>query len=104
MCLILQGDMMRVSKYLKNEIKQACKNAFGECELILFGSRVDDGKKGGDFDIAVVKDIDKESFKKAKVQFFKYLFLKDLDLPIDLVLYSEANEFFKREIDKGEKL
>jgi len=52
----------------------------------------------------VVKEMDRDSFKKAKVQFFKYLFLKDLDLPIDLVLYSEANEFFKREIDKGEKL
>ena len=95
---------MRVSKYLKSEIKQACKNAFGECELILFGSRVDDGKKGGDFDIAVVKDIDKESFKKAKVQFFKYLLLKDLDLPIDLVLYSKANELLKNEINQGVRL
>jgi len=95
---------MRVSNYLKSEIKQACKNAFGECELILFGSRVDDGKKGGDFDIAVVKDIDKESFKKAKVQFFKYLLLKDLDLPIDLVLYSKANELLKNEINQGVRL
>jgi predicted nucleotidyltransferase len=96
--------MMRVSNYLKSEIKQACKNAFGECELILFGSRVDDGKKGGDFDIAVVKDIDKESFKKAKVQFFKYLLLKDLDLPIDLVLYNKANELLKNEINQGVRL
>ena len=96
--------MMRVSRYLRDEIINASKVAFGECELILFGSRADESKSGGDFDIAVVKEMDRDSFKKAKVQFFKYLFLKDLDLPIDLVLYSEANEFFKREIDKGEKL
>jgi len=95
---------MRVSKYLKNEIKQACKNAFGECELILFGSRADDSKKGGDFDIAVVKDIDIDSFKNAKVKFFKYLLLKDLDLPIDLVLYSKANELLKNEINQGVRL
>jgi len=95
---------MRVSRYLRDEIINASKIAFGECELILFGSRSDDSKKGGDFDIAVVKEMSQESFKKAKVQFFKYLLLKDLDLPIDFVLYSKANEFFKKEIDKGEKL
>ncbi len=95
---------MRVSPYLRDEIKQASKVAFGEADLILFGSRVDESKKGGDFDIAVVSDMDYEEFKKGKVQFFKYLFLKDLDLPIDLVLYSKANELLKKEIDKGERL
>ena len=96
--------MMRVSPYLKDEIKNASKVAFGESDLILFGSRVDESKKDGDFDIAVVADISQESFKKGKVEFFKYLFLKDLDLPIDLMLYSKANELLKEEIDKGERL
>jgi predicted nucleotidyltransferase len=95
---------MRISAYLKDEIINASKIAFGECELILFGSRVDDSKMGGDYDIAVVSDMNNINFKKAKVQFFKYFILKDLDLPIDLVLYSKANEFFKSEIDKGEFL
>jgi len=96
--------MMRVSPYLKDEIKKASKAAFKEADLILFGSRVDESKRGGDFDIAVVTEMDYESFKEAKVQFFKYLILKDLDLPIDLVLYSKANELLKQEIDKGVKL
>ena len=96
---------MRVSPYLRDEIKSASKVAFGEeADLILFGSRVDESKKGGDFDIAVVADMDYESFKKAKVEFFKYLILKDLDLPIDLVLYSKANELLKQEISKGKRL
>ena len=93
--------MMRVSNYLRDEIKKASNIAFGKADLILFGSRVDESKKGGDFDIAVVKEMSAESFKEAKVQFFKYLILKDLDLPIDLVLYSKANELLKQEIDKG---
>ena len=95
---------MRVSSYLKNEIKNASKVAFGDIDLILFGSRVDESKRGGDFDIAVVSNISYEEFKNAKVQFFKYLILKDLDLPIDLVLYSKANKLLKEEIDKGERL
>ena len=96
--------MMRVSPYLRDEIKNASKVAFGDTDLILFGSRVDESKKGGDFDIAVVADMSQESFKKGKIQFFKYLILKDLDLPIDLVLYSKASELLKQEIDKGERL
>ena len=70
----------------------------------MFGSRVDNTKKGGDFDIAVVKDISKDEFKKAKGEFFKYLLLKDLDLPIDLVLYNRASELLKEEIEKGKIL
>jgi len=96
--------MMRVSRYLRDEIINASKVAFGECELILFGSRTDESKSGGDFDIAVVKEMDRDGFKKAKVQFFKYLLLKDLDLPIDLVLYNKANELLKNEINQGVRL
>jgi len=52
----------------------------------------------------VVKEMDRDGFKKAKVQFFKYLLLKDLDLPIDLVLYNKANELLKNEINQGVRL
>ncbi len=83
---------MRISHYLKNEIIKALENLLGNCEAILFGSKTDDNQKGGDFDIAIIKDMSTEQFKKAKVQFFKYLLLKDLDLPIDLILYKDANE------------
>ena len=95
---------MRLSPYLKKAILQASDKAFGECEVILFGSRVDDSKNGGDFDIAIKKAIHLEHFKEAKVQFFKYLLLRDLDLPIDLVLYDKANALLKREIDNGKRL
>jgi predicted nucleotidyltransferase len=95
---------MRVSPYLKEQFLKAANMAFGKCELILFGSRIDNDKTGGDFDIAIDCNMKKEEFKKAKVKFFKYLILKDLDLPIDLVHYNTANKLLKREIQKGEKL
>ncbi len=93
---------MRLPKYIKNELLNAANSAFGNVTLLLFGSRVDDSKRGGDFDIAVLCDLSKQEFKKAKVEFFKYLLMKDLDLPIDIVHYKSANELLKREIDKGE--
>jgi len=92
---------VRLSDYLKDEFLRASKEAFGEARVILFGSRIDDSKRGGDFDLAVVCDMSKEEFKKAKVKFFKYLLLKDLDLPIDLVNYNLSNDLLKKEIDKG---
>ena len=92
---------MRLSPYLKEQIKRACEVAFGECKVILFGSRVDDAKKGGDFDIAVDVEISKEAFNKKRVHFFKYFLLNDLDLPIDLVHYNSAHELLKEEINKG---
>ena len=96
---------MRVSNYLKDVILEATQKSFGNCEVILFGSRTDDSKKGGDFDIAIKTNLSKEEFKKAKVQFFKQLILKDLNLPIDLIAYNHTNELLKKEIDsKGVKL
>jgi len=91
---------MRVSPYLKNEILQASQKAFGDSRLVLFGSRVDDSRHGGDFDIAVFTDMNLNDFKRAKVQFFKHMILRDLDIPIDLILYTHANPLLRDEIDK----
>jgi len=96
--------MMRLSNYLRTQFVEASKEAFGESELILFGSRIDDSKKGGDFDIAICSNMNRTEFNKAKVKFFKYLLLRDLDLPIDLLHYGLANDLLKEEIDKGVKL
>jgi len=96
---------MRLSDYLHKTIQDAVSKSFGECEVILFGSRVDNTQKGGDFDIAIKTNLSKEEFKKAKVQFFKQLLLQDLDLPIDLIFYNHARDSFKKEIDaRGIKL
>jgi len=96
--------MMRLSNYLKSEFIKAGEKAFGECSMILFGSRVDDSKRGGDFDISINADMTPHEFKKAKAVFMKHLLLKDLDLPVDLVLYGSANDLLKSEIDKGVKI
>ncbi len=95
---------MRISKYLKSEFVKASHRAFGDVGIVLFGSRIDDGIKGGDFDLAIMSNISKSEFRKAKTQFFKYLLLKDIDLPIDLVHFESAGELLKSEIKKGIRL
>ena len=95
---------MRLSSYLRDEFLKASKEAFGEAKVILFGSRIDDSKRGGDFDLAVKCDLNRNEFKRAKVRFIKYLLQKDLDLPIDLVNYNLSSDLLKQEIDKGAAL
>jgi len=95
---------MRVPDYLHKELIEASRAGFGDSEIVLFGSRVDDTLKGGDFDLAVMRPLSLPEFRRGKVRFFKYLLLKDLDLPIDLVLYSRANPLLRSEIQKGIRL
>jgi len=96
---------MRVSQYLKKIFQEATAHSFGRVTVTLFGSRVDNENRGGDFDLAIKGEFTKEGFKRAKIQFFRYLLEKDLDLPIDLIHYNRVNSLLQSEIDsKGEVL
>ena len=96
---LLKGIKLRFNKYLKKEILSSIYKSFGDVKVILFGSRVDDTKRGGDFDIAIICDYDKKEFKERKLNLIKQLFLKDIDLPIDLINYKFADDILKKEID-----
>lgn len=45
---------MRLKESELNNIRDVFMKVFGEDELYLFGSRVDDGRKGGDIDLYIV--------------------------------------------------
>ncbi len=48
---------MRLSDFEREAIKECIKRYFGKkSEVFLFGSRVDDTKKGGDIDIYVITE------------------------------------------------
>jgi predicted nucleotidyltransferase len=96
---------MRISPYLKKIFQEAILYSFGSVRVTLFGSRVDDAKRGGDFDLALKGEFSTEEFKRAKIQFVKYLLKRDLDLPIDLIDYNRVGSLLQSEIDlKGEIL
>ncbi len=91
---------MRLSNRIVNQIKKSIKSSFGDTDIYLFGSRVDDEKKGGDIDIAVDTNLSKNDFKKKKIAFVTSMFRVGLDLKIDLVQYKQNDTTFFNEISK----
>ena len=92
---------MRLSKRVKDTILKAIKDSFGDVEVYLFGSRVDDTKKGGDIDIAIKADIKKDEFKRKKIDMQKRLFMQDFLFDVDIVQYDESDGLLYSEIKKS---
>jgi uncharacterized protein len=93
---------MRLSHRLIVLIKGGIKKSFGDVSVILFGSRVDDTRKGGDIDLAINTEIGLEAFKKNKVKFLSYLVRLGYDLDIDIVQYgSITDSLLKNEIEQN---
>jgi len=80
---------MRLSDRIQKLIVDGIRKSFGDTEIYLFGSRTDESKKGGDIDIALTLDIDKNEFRRKKILFQKYLFQKGYDLKIDLLQWNK---------------
>ncbi len=80
---------MRLSDRMQKLIVDGIRKSFGDTEIYLFGSRTDESKKGGDIDIALALDINKNEFRRKKIQFKKYLFQKGYDLKIDLLQWNK---------------
>ena len=91
---------MRLANRLKQQIKSGILSSFGCVDIYLFGSRVDDSKKGGDIDLAIDIAVSKEQFRQYKIQFITALIRMDLDLKIDVVPYRTGDELLREEIDK----
>jgi predicted nucleotidyltransferase len=65
---------------LKNKLKTLSLNA----KIYLFGSRVDDTKRGGDIDLLVVSDeLTKKDLRILRVEFFKHFGEQKLDIILD---------------------
>ena len=86
---------MRLTKEQLRHIKEVFRDVYSEGELYLFGSRVDESKKGGDIDLYIsVKDKDNLVYKK--IHFLAKLKRKIGEQKIDVV-YDIGKE---RVIDK----
>jgi uncharacterized protein len=65
---------------LKNKLNALSSDA----KLYLFGSRVDDTKKGGDIDLLIVSDeLTKRDLRVLRVDFFKHFGEQKLDIILD---------------------
>ncbi len=85
---------MRLQKWEIEEIKKAAKLVFGEnVRVFLFGSRVDDTKKGGDIDLYVITD--DPSYEK-KTKFWIELQERLGEQKIDIILSEDSNRSIEK--------
>lgn len=95
---------MRLSSKYKEVIKKYFYEFFENGEIYLFGSRVDDTKKGGDIDLYLVLKEHTDLFEK-KLKFLSRIKRELGDQKIDIVFNTDATRLIEKEaIQWGIKL
>jgi len=75
---------MRLSSQEVAVLKKKLYSLSRDAKLYLFGSRVDDAKKGGDIDLLVVDaHLTKRDLRLLRVEFFKHFGEQKLDVVLD---------------------
>jgi len=99
---------MRITESEKLSIIDSFKSIFKDSELYLFGSRVDDSKKGGDIDlyIKLKKPLDNLELVEKEAKFITTIQNNIGDQKIDLVINNneENSLIYKAAEETGIKL
>ena len=90
---------MRLSKHYIDIIKSKFKEFFIDGDIYLFGSRVDDNKKGGDIDLYLVIKDHSNLFKK-KLKFLARVKRELGEQKIDIVFNQDQNRLIEQEAIK----
>ena len=62
-------------------LTQTVKSLSQDVKIFLFGSRVDDKKRGGDIDLLILSDsLGRKKIRKLRVEFFKHFGEQKLDI------------------------
>ena len=90
---------MRLSEKQIKVLKDKLNSISSSAKLYLFGSRVDDTKKGGDIDLLVVsKEVTKKDLRLLRIDFFDHFEEQKLDIVLD---DGEFKNPFTKHIIKG---
>ena len=93
---------IRLTDFEIKTIKELAKNIFGECEVYIFGSRVNLSKKGGDIDIFIIPKEKTNLFEK-KIKLASKL-ENLLGKPVDVVVSKNRNRPIEQQALKGVKI
>jgi len=75
---------MRLTSLEREVLKSSITSFDEESKIYLFGSRVDDSKKGGDIDILIVSDkITRANKREIRLDFYKNFGEQKLDIVVD---------------------
>jgi predicted nucleotidyltransferase len=91
---------MRLNDLERNSIKKAFKDVFKNGEIYLFGSRVDDNKRGGDIDLYIIPQI-KENLREKKSLFLSKLYEYIGEQKIDIIIAKDKNRLIEQEAIKN---
>lgn len=84
---------MRLSDLERQSIKFAVRKHFGPgSRIFLFGSRLDDSKRGGDIDLFIETGLQGKELIKAKLQAMTDIQLRIGDQKIDIITASANSE------------
>ena len=81
---------MRLQPAQSDSLKQSIVQILPDAKIYLFGSRVDDLKKGGDIDILIIANRILTFSEKAKIEM--QFFMKFGEQKLDLVSFSNESE------------
>jgi predicted nucleotidyltransferase len=87
---------MRLNDFEQNSIKKAFKDVFKHGEVYLFGSRVDDNKRGGDIDLYIIPQT-KENLREKKSLFLSKLYEYIGEQKIDIIIAKDKNRLIEQE-------
>jgi predicted nucleotidyltransferase len=91
---------VRLSPGYQKIIKAETLNVFGvDASVFLFGSRMDDSKKGGDIDLFIQTD-DKDGLFEKKLRFLAKLKRQLGEQKIDVVFNEDEGRLIEQEIRK----
>ena len=90
---------MRLNQKYIDTIKLYFKQIFKSGEIYLFGSRVDDNKKGGDIDLYLVLDEHQDIFTK-KIKFLAKLKRVLGEQKIDIIFNENSDRLIEQEAIK----
>ncbi len=93
---------MRLSSKEIEIIKKIINDIFGETTIYLFGSRLEENKKGGDIDLFVVPK-DRDGLLQKKIKALAKL-ERALYKPVDIVVHKDFNREIEQEALKGKLL
>jgi len=91
---------MRISESYRKTIKKLFNSIFGEGKIYLFGSRVDDNKRGGDIDLYIIpkdNELTSEELFDKKIQFLSKLQLSLGEQKIDIIISKDKNRLIEKE-------
>ena len=92
---------MRLTKEQMTAIKTNFKHFFHDGEVYLFGSRVDDTKRGGDIDL-YISNTNRENLSYKKIQFLAQLKREIGEQKIDVVFdYGQDRLIDKKAREEG---